>query len=386
MLIDLLFIALTSSTIAVFWKVILLTHARASIRRMIAPSHYIQGKGAIYYLGQNAMHLGDKAFVIGGRTALSEAGERLKKSLASNGIEVVAWNDSVKECTHGTIDRLVEEGRRERPHFVVGVGGGKAIDTAKSVAWKMKLPSATVGTQCATNADGSAEAVIHTEDHRFLEAVYLPRNPVIVIEDTEVLFKAPLKYMIWGMGDALSAKFEAEAYAKARERRRDGAVPTAAALALADACFRSLMANGVQAVKDAKNGIHSLAVDEIIECVKLTSAIAFENTGCALAHALHNGLMKTGEIRGEHGEIVAYTTIVQAAYERRPRDEVRAMVDWCERVGLPTKLRYFGEPSRAAVRQACQHAAEKDIDSRNMPENVKPSELMNSIEEVERGL
>jgi len=352
---------------------------------MVAPPLYIQGKGALHYLGQKAFPYGDKAYVVGGRTALSAAGDKARKSLVSNGIEVVGWNDSVKECTHATIDRLAEEGRRLKPHFVIGVGGGRAVDTAKAVAWKMKLPSMTVGTQCATNADASAESVIYTEDHKFLEAVTLPRNPVLVVEDTDIIFKAPAKYMVWGMGDALATKFEAEAYAKAREKRKDAEVPPAAAIALANACFGSLMEHGTKALADARSGNHTPDVDEVIEAVKLSSAMAFENTGCALAHALHNGFTKTGQARGEHGELVAYGTIVQMVYENRPRDEVRRVVEWCRKLGLPTSMKAFGDFTKAALRAAAEHAAEKDWNCRNMPEKVKPSVLLSVIEKVERG-
>ncbi len=292
----------------------------------------------------------------------------------------------MKDCTEPVIERLAEDGRRAKPHFVVGVGGGRAIDTAKAVAWKLKVPAISVGTQCATNADTSAEVVVHTEDHKYLKTLILPRNPVLVIEDTEVIAKAPAKYMVWGMGDALSTKFEGEAYAKSLAKRKDGQSATFAALALGQACFDSLMAHGAKAVKDVKNGIHSAEVDEIIEAVKLTSGMAFENTGCALAHALHNGLSRTGQITGEHGELVAYSTIVQMVFEKRPREEIRQVVSWCESVGLPTKLKAFGEPSKSALRIAAEYAAEKDMDSRNMPERMRPADVMDAIDQVERGI
>jgi glycerol dehydrogenase len=363
-----------------------LTHVTTSIRKMVTPSLYLQGKGAIYYLGQKAFPYGDKAFVIGGATGLAAAGERVRKSLTSNGIETVGWNDSVKDCTESTMAKLIEDGKRAKLHFVVGVGGGRAIDTAKGVAWRLKVPVMCVGTQCATNADTSAEVVVYTEDHKYLQTLIFPQNPVLVIEDTEIIAKAPAKYMVWGMGDALSCKFEGEAYAKSKEKKKDGTVPTAAALALGDACYRSLLDHGQKALKDVRNGIHSPEVDEIIEAVKLTSAMAFENTGCALAHALHNGLNRSGQITGEHGEIVAYTTIVQMVYEKRPLDEIRRVMSWCESIGLPTRLKKFGEPSKAALRIAAEYAADKDMDSKNMPEKMKPADILEAMDKVERGI
>ncbi len=352
------------------------------IRKMVMPGLYLQGKGAIYHLGQRAYVYGDKAFVIGGNTALEVAGERIRKSLVSNGIETVGWKNTVTECTHAVITKLAEEAKHHGAHFVIGVGGGRAIDTAKAVAARVKVPSISIGTQCATNADCSAESIIYDEKHKYVEYLVHPTNPVLVIEDTEILAKAPVKYLVQGMGDALSTKFEGVAFAKARERKKDGPVPTAPALALADACFKSLMEHGLQAVTDLKNGIHSRSVDEIIEAVKLSSAMAFENSGCALAHALCNGLNKTGKTRLEHGEIVAYCSLVQAAYENRPSEELAELRKWCEAVGLPTKLSSIGDFSKQEVRQAAEWASDKDVDSKNMPEKVKVEQVLRAIEAV----
>ena len=353
-------------------------------RRLIAPSLYIQGNGVLDELGKRTRPFGAKAFVIGGRTALSLTERRIRGSLEAEGVEVVAVDDGVKDCTYATIDRLVAKGKENGPDFVIGVGGGRAVDTAKAVAWKLGVPAVTIGTQCATNADGSAESVVYTEDHKFLDSVILPNNPAVVLVDTGIVAKAPVKFIVQGMGDALSTKFEAEAFAKARAKRMDGPPPTRAALALADATYNSLMEHGMKAVEDLKDGRHSEHVDEVIEAVKLSSAIAFENTNCALAHALHNGLTQTGEVRGEHGEIVAYGTLVQVVYEGRPKETVRAIIEWCRRIGLPTRLKDIGGPSKAALKTAVDHACNKDANAESMPVRPKPADVLRAIESVEK--
>ena len=353
-------------------------------RKLIATSKYVQGRGAIALLGENVRKLGKRAYVIGGCRAISITEEKIWTSLDASGVEIVAVDNQVKNCTYATIDRLVHKGRLTAPDIVIGVGGGRAMDTAKAVAWKLGVPAISVGTQCATNADGSAEFVVYTNDHKFLDSVILPENPAVVIVDTDIIASAPVKYIIWGMGDALTAKFEAEAHTEAM-RRKGGMVPTNAALALANATFESLMKYGLEAVEALRRGEHTDAVDEVIEAVKLSSAIAFENSGCALAHAFHNGLTQTGEMKAEHGEIVAYGTIVQVTYEGRPDDEVRRIIDWCDSVGLPTKLGAICDHDRDALQKAVEYACCEDANAESMPEKPAPASVLEAIDRIENG-
>jgi len=355
------------------------------VRNMVMPFKYVQGRGALALVGEHSAALGENAFVVGESVALSLTNKAIRDSLASAGVRLRVFSDSARECTYSAIDRLAKDGTDKGADHVIGVGGGKAMDLAKAVAMKMDVPVVTVGTQCATNADGSHESIVYSDDHEYVADIVLPRNPHAVIEDTDIIAGAPLPFIIQGMGDALACKFEAEAFAKARAKKKDAAVPTVAALALANTCYENLLSKGPKAIEALRKKSISSEVEDIIETVKLISCLAFENTGCALAHALHNGLTKSREVKGQHGEIVAYCTIVQAVYENRPPDQIRQMVTWCRRVGLPTALKDLDSPSGRAIEIAARHVCADDLEMKNMPEEARQEDILRAVKKVEQG-
>jgi glycerol dehydrogenase len=346
------------------------------------PSKYVQGLGAINELGKHIKDLGKKAFIMGGPTAISLTGELIRKSLKENGVEIVGIDKTVKECTHEAINRLSKEGKDKEADVIIGVGGGKAVDTAKAVAWKMgALPVAMVPTQCATNADASALSVVYTEKHEFVEYLVYPKHPELVLVDTNIVGRCPAKFLVQGMGDALACKFEAEACKASSSPSFLGGLATDAGLALAHVCFENLMNYGLFAKRAMEIGAVTPAVEKIIESIKLLSGVGWEVNGLAAAHAIHNGLTILPGLRGEHGEIVAFGVIAQLVLENRLPKEIYSIADWCIKVGLPTTLEELG--LAGVKKEDLMKAAEKACDPKdtmgNMPFSITPEMVLDAI-------
>ena len=108
------------------------------------------------------------------------------------------------ECSRVEIDRLTDICSTQKNDVIIGIGGGKTLDTAKSVAYYTKIPVVVVPTIASTDAPTSALAVIYTPEGEFAEYLLFPQNPDMVIMDTAVIAKAPVRLLVAGMGDALS--------------------------------------------------------------------------------------------------------------------------------------------------------------------------------------
>jgi glycerol dehydrogenase len=104
------------------------------IKIFSTPSKYVQGLGASNEIGKHVKDLGKKALIMGGPTSVSLVENAVKKSFEENKVAIVGIDKTVKECTHEAINRLSQEGRSKGADVIVGVGGGKAVDTAKGVA------------------------------------------------------------------------------------------------------------------------------------------------------------------------------------------------------------------------------------------------------------
>ena len=87
---------------------------------------------------------------------------------------------------------------------VVGIGGGKIHDSAKAAAYYQGAPVVIIPTIASTDAPCSALSVIYSETGVFERYLFLNSNPDLVLVDTEILLKAPVRQFVSGMGDALS--------------------------------------------------------------------------------------------------------------------------------------------------------------------------------------
>lgn len=348
-------------------------------RVFISPSKYVQGAGELDRLGEYTKVYGKKALVIISAGGKKRFGERVEASLAAAGVGC-AFDEFCGECSQAEIDRLVEVLKGAGSDVVLGVGGGKIFDTAKAVAAAVDVPVVIVPTIAATDAPCSALSVIYTDEGQFQEYQFFKQNPNLVLMDTEVIAKSPVRLTVSGMGDALATYFEARACKRSDAGTCAGGKVTSAAMALARLCYETLMSDGVKAKLALEAGACTESVEKVIEANTLLSGLGFESAGLAGAHAIHNGMTAMPETHAfYHGEKVAFGTLTQLVLENA--DELYEVLDFCVEVGLPVTFAQLGvaDASYERVLEVARLACADNDTLHNMPFEVTPEKVANAM-------
>ena len=132
--------------------------------------------------------------------------------------------------------------------LMIGMGGGKALDTAKAVAENLGLPCIIVPTVASNDAPCSGVAVLYNEQGVVVKAVLMRRNPDLVVVDTEIIAKAPVRLFAPGLGDALATWFEARACKNSGARTMARGNVSNTGLMMARLCYDLLMEKGRDAL------------------------------------------------------------------------------------------------------------------------------------------
>jgi glycerol dehydrogenase len=309
-----------------------------------APSRYTQGRNATAHLGEEIVNLGltGPAIVIAGRSAISLLSSAWEASLGGAGIpySVFAFKG---ECTSAEIARGKAAAEAASARVVIGAGGGKVLDTARAVASDLNLPVVNCPTIASSDAPCSALSVVYTDEGVVEQYRIYRRNPDLVLVDTEVIAKSPARMLVAGMGDALATWFEAKVCAAGGVRNMRGGASTRTALALAELCYKTLLADGTGALEALRAKEATPALERLVEANTLLSGLGFESSGLAAAHAIHNGLTTAaGTHAFMHGEKVAFGVIVQLMLEEQPQAVVDEVLAFSTSVGLPITFAEIG--------------------------------------------
>lgn len=352
-----------------------------STKIIISPGKFIQGKNELSKISTYSKTLGTKPFIIADDFVMNLTKESVAASYVAENIECV-FELFRGECSKIEVNRLKEIALSNGCDVIIGIGGGKTLDTAKAISHYMSLPIIVVPTIASTDAPCSALSVLYTEEGEFDEYLLLPTNPSVVLMDTNIIVNAPARLLVAGIGDALATYFEARATYQSNSTTMAGALSTRASQALAKLCYETLLADGLKAKLAVEEKVCSEAVENIIEANTYLSGIGFESGGLAGAHAIHNGFTVLEECHSKyHGEKVAFGTIVQLVLENAPLSEINEVIEFCKSVGLPTNLKDLNadKVSKEALYEVAKAASAEGETIHNMPFKVTADDVYGAI-------
>ncbi len=308
-----------------------------------SPSRYYQGPNELENIRTYTEKFGNKVLAIIDPYFFEQMSGRFEKIYAGTDNSFLAIQYAV-EVTEKRIQEITDQVKDFAPQVVLGIGGGKTIDTAKAVADNYRAAVIIVPTAVSTDAPTIALSVIYTEDGEHVGARHYAKNPDVVLVDSKIIADAPVRFLVAGMGDALSTVFEARANAQSDstnyvDAKNGGFRRTKLGTMVAEYCYDMLIENGEKALAAAKRHVITEALEDIIEVNVLMSGIGVENNGCSGSHSICEGISVLPEdAKTMHGEKVGFGVLCQLAVENAPQELMDEVLSFCATVGLPITL------------------------------------------------
>jgi glycerol dehydrogenase-like iron-containing ADH family enzyme len=172
----------------------------------IAPAKVIRGAGALTSCGEAISRLGNRPLILAGDRTLAITETHLQPILQRLQVDKADYG---ADCCEASLSLLKQKAKKHQADVIIGVGGGKALDTAKLVAHQLQLPVVTIPTSAATCAAWTALSNVYSDKGAFLYDVPLSQCPDLLILDYDLIETAPQRTLVAGIGDAIAKWYEA---------------------------------------------------------------------------------------------------------------------------------------------------------------------------------
>lgn len=195
-----------------------------------SPTYFVFGRGTENEAGHYVTRFGGTKVLIhygGGSVKRSGLLDRVKASLEASDIPYIELGGAMPNPRSGLVYEGIDLCRKEGVDFILAVGGGSAIDSAKAIAagvpydgdfWDFyskdmiiteALPVGTILTLAAAGSEGSSSSVITHEDGMLKRGASGDAiRPVFSILNPELTFTLPSEQTANGVADIMAHVFE----------------------------------------------------------------------------------------------------------------------------------------------------------------------------------
>ena len=345
----------------------------------IAPARVLRGENCLVDSGRDIAKLGVRPLVVGGNNTISSIESWLEPVLQLEELSG-RYTSYGSDCAESSLKKLKKEVEEHQADLIIGVGGGKALDTAKLLAHQCDLSVATIPISGATCAGWTALSNIYSDRGAFQYDVTLSRCPDLLILDYGLVRTAPQRTLVAGIGDAIAKWYEASVSSG-----------DSTATLLISAVQQARILRDILFQKSAI-ALEQLGSDEWYQVVDATVLLAGVVGGIGgadcrtvAAHAVHNGLTHLPQAHDIlHGEKVAYGILVQLRLEEMLQDNKLAasarkqLLKFYAEIGLPKSLQDLGlqDITLAQLDRVAAIATQPASDIHRLPFTVSSEQLM----------
>ncbi|MEC4849152.1 MAG: sn-glycerol-1-phosphate dehydrogenase [Nitrosarchaeum sp.] len=284
----------------------------------------------------NSLNKSKKISLISGTNVTKIIQKKIESSLKSNKIKFV-WHMSGNN-TIPAINTIQKDVKKDQSDLIVGIGGGRSVDTAKMIAFNIDKPFVSVPT--AASHDGMASpfvSIVGDKPHSIVASA-----PLGVFVDIDIIRKAPPKLLASGCGDLIANIIAVKDWRLGHEKTGEYYGRYSADLALMSA--KIVMENSSYY---AKNGLDVRVIVEALISAGVASCIAGSSRPCSGAeHLFSHALDKIAPGRGLHGEKCGIGSIMMAKLQGQ---DWKKIVKTLKDVGAPTSAKQIGLKSEEIV-------------------------------------
>jgi len=308
---------------------------------MELPRKILIGDGVIGELGNFISDLGDvrKVAIVSGSSVKARAGDLCSEALNSSDLEDRWFLAKVADMD--SVNSVQNEISKDGVDIIIGFGGGKSVDIAKTVAYNLDKPFVSVPTSASHDGISSPFSSIKGQNKPYSIKT---RTPIGVLADTSIIAKAPKRLLASGCGDLMAKVTAVKDWELARDEKGEYFGNYSANLASMSA--KIIM----QESKSIRSGNKS-SVRTVVEALissGVASCIAGSSRPCSGAeHLFSHALDFIAPNKGLHGEKCGIGAIMIAKLHDIEWEQI---VSTLKDVGAPTTAGEIGVDADTIVK------------------------------------
>ncbi len=277
----------------------------------------------------NSLNKPKKVSLISGTNVQKVLRKKIEKSLKTKKIRYI-WHTS-KDNQIKSLNKIQKDVKKDNSDLIVGIGGGRSVDTAKLISYNLGKPFVSLPT--AASHDGMASPFVSIKSD--LPHSIVASAPMGVFVDIDIIRKAPARLLASGCGDLIANIIAVKDWQLGHKKKKEYYGRYAADLAMMSA--KIVMENSS---KFAKEGLDARVIVEGLISAGVASCIAGSSRPCSGAeHLFSHALDKIAPDIGFHGEKCGIGSIMMAKLQGQ---DWKKIVKTLKDVGAPTTAKQIG--------------------------------------------